>query len=105
LQSSPNRSALPAKFGHRLASSLTKSDLDSWLASMVAVSDDPERVRRSKDSANRVLSMIKALLNHAVRDPPNGVSDDTAWRLVTPFHGALKPCDIRYTDEEDPQTC
>jgi integrase len=88
------------RFGDRLVSSLTKSDLDGWLASMVAVSDDPERVRRSKDSANRVLSMIKALLNHAVRDPANGLSDDAAWRLVRPFHGASKPRDIRYTDEE-----
>ena len=88
------------RFGDRLISSLTKSNLDGWLASMVVESDDPERVRRSKDSANRVLSMIKALLNHAVRDPANGLNDDSAWRLVRPFRGASKPRDIRYTDEE-----
>ena len=60
----------------------------------------PNVFERSKDSANRVLSMIKALLNHAVRDPANGLSDDSAWRLVRPFRGASKPRDIRYTDEE-----
>jgi integrase len=42
----------------------------------------------------------KALLNHAMRDPSNGLSDDSAWRLVKPFHGVAKSRDIRYTDEE-----
>jgi hypothetical protein len=51
------------KFGDRLVSGLTKSDLDGWLASMVVESDDPERVRSSKDSANRVLSMIVPLFS------------------------------------------
>jgi integrase len=88
------------KFGDRLVSSLTKTILDTWLGSMVARCDDPERVRRSKDSANRVLSMVKALLNHAVRDPAYGLVDDSAWRLVRPFHGVSKPRDIRYSDEE-----
>jgi hypothetical protein len=31
---------------------------------------DREAVRRSEDTANRVLSIVKALLNHALRDPP-----------------------------------
>jgi hypothetical protein len=51
-----NRHFLP-KFGDLLVASLTKTMLDKWLASMVAKSDDPERIRRSKDSANRVLSI------------------------------------------------
>ena len=88
------------RFGSKLVSNLTKTMLDGWLASMVAQSEDFERVRRSKDSANRVLSMVKALLNHSVRDPANGLADDSAWRLVKPFHGASKPRDVRYTDEE-----
>jgi integrase len=88
------------RFGDQLVTSLTKTKLDAWLGSMVIVSDDPERVRRSKDSANRVLSMVKALLNHAIRDPTNGLGDDSAWRLVRPFHGVSKPRSIRYTDDE-----
>jgi integrase len=44
--------------------------------------------------------MVKALLNHAVRDPANGLTDDSPWRLVRPFHGTSKPREIRYTDEE-----
>ena len=88
------------KFGSQLVSSLTKTKLDGWLTSMIKPSDDPEAVRRSKDSANRVLSMVKALLNHAVRDPANHITDDSAWRLVKPFHGVSKPRDIRYTAVE-----
>ena len=44
--------------------------------------------------------MVKALLNHAVRDPANHITDDSAWRLVKPFHGVSKPRDIRYTAVE-----
>jgi integrase len=88
------------QLGGQLVAGLTKTTLDGWLASMVSKSDDVERVRRSKDSANRVLSMVKALLNHAIRDPTNHLSDDSAWRLVKPFPGVSKPRDIRYTDEE-----
>jgi integrase len=89
-----------SKFGDRSVTSLTKTMLDRWLASMVIKSDDPERIRQSKDSANRVLSMAKALLNHAIRDPSYGLTDDSAWRFVKPFHGVSKPREVRYTDEE-----
>jgi integrase len=89
-----------AEFGDKAISSLTKTQLDRWLTSQVKIADDPEEVRRSKDSANRVLSMVKALLNHAVRDPANGITDDSAWRLVKPFHGVAKPRSIRYSPEE-----
>lgn len=46
---------------------------------------DPEAVRRRRDTANRILTMLKAALNwaHAQRL----VEDDTAWRLVKPFPG------------------
>src|ERR1019366_7801331 len=94
-----NRHFLP-NFGDRSVMSLNKTMLDKWLASMVAKSDNPERIRQSKDSANRVLSMVKALLNHAMRDPTHGLTDDSAWRFVKPFHGVSKPRDIRYTDHE-----
>ncbi len=89
-----------SEFGDQLITALTKTKLDKWLGSMVSKSDDPEEVRRSKDTANRVLTMVKALLNHAMRDSSNGLTDDSAWRFVKPFHGVAKPRDIRYTDEE-----
>ena len=88
------------KFGARLVSSLTKTMLDGWLAGLVARSSDPEKLRRSKDTANRVLTMVKALLNHAVRDAANGIGDDSAWRHVRPFQGVSKPREVRFTDDE-----
>lgn len=88
------------KFGNKLVSSLTKTMLDGWLTGLVVNSPEPEKVRRSKDSANRVLTMVKALLNHAVRDVANGISDDSAWRHVRPFQGVSKPREVRFTEEE-----
>jgi hypothetical protein len=75
------------KFGDELVTSLTKSKLEGWLNSMALKSSTREAVRRSKDTANRVLSMVKALLNHALRDPANGITDDQPWQLVKAYHG------------------
>lgn len=44
--------------------------------------------------------MVKALLNHAVKDPSNGISDDSAWRLVKSFQGVSQAREIRYTETE-----
>ena len=77
---------------------LTKTMLDRWLASLVVKSNDAEDTRKSKDTANRVLSMVKALLNHAMRDRSHGLKDDAPWRLVKPFNQVSKPRDIRYTE-------
>ena len=55
--------------------------LRKWQQSLVRVSDDPEDVRKSKDSANRVLNMLKAALNLAYQ---NGYAHtDAAWRSVS----------------------
>lgn len=88
------------KFETRLVVSLTKTELDMWHASLVAKSDDAESVRRSKDSANRVLSMVKALLNHSMLDRSNGVDDDRAWRHVKPFKGVARGREIRFSENE-----
>jgi integrase len=88
------------KFGDELVTSLTKVRLEGWLNSLVFKGSDREAVRRSKDTANRVLSMVKALLNHALRDPSNGISDDHAWRLVRPFHGVAVPRVVHFSVEE-----
>jgi integrase len=88
------------KFGDDLVTSLTKSKLEGWLNSMALKSQDREAVRRSKDSANRVLSMVKALLNHALRDPANGITDDHAWRLVKPYHGVATPRATHFSEAQ-----
>ena len=88
------------KFGDALVTNLTKSKLEGWLNSMALKSQDREAVRRRKDTANRVLSMVKALLNHALRDPANGITDDHAWRLVKPYHGVATPRATHFSEAQ-----
>ncbi|MEW8073624.1 MAG: tyrosine-type recombinase/integrase [Candidatus Thiodiazotropha endolucinida] len=64
-------------------SHLTTSQLKRWRDRLVKVSDDPEKVRRSKDTANRILSMAKAAFNLAFRS--GRIGTDTAWRRVSVF--------------------
>ena len=49
-----------------------------------------------QDTANRVLSIVKALLNHAVGDPANGLSNDSAWRLVKPFQRVGRAREVHF---------
>ncbi len=72
-------------FGDRLVAELTRSQIERWRDGLVRSTDDAEQRRRSQDTANRVLTIVKAMLNHAVGDPAHGLTDDTAWRLVKPF--------------------
>jgi integrase len=52
-----------------------------------AVTSDAKRARKS--TANRILTVLKAILNKAFQD--GMVSDDTAWRRVKPFENADEP--------------
>jgi integrase len=61
--------------------------------------EDPEEaVRRRHASANRVLSILKAALNHAWREKK--ISSDEAWRALKPFKGA-DAARIRYLTIEE----
>lgn len=62
---------------------LTTRQLKAWRDDLVRVSDDLEDVRKSKDSANRILSQAKAAFNLAFRS--GLVNSDTAWRRVQAF--------------------
>jgi integrase len=55
--------------------------------------DDPERDRRRKATANRILTVLKAALNRAWRD--GKVASDSAWRRVEPFEG-VDAARVRY---------
>ncbi|MGE0357299.1 MAG: tyrosine-type recombinase/integrase [Burkholderiales bacterium] len=55
----------------------------------------PEALRQRKASANRILSVLRAVLNHAWRE--GHVPSDTAWRRVKPFHNAGEPR-VRYLE-------
>lgn len=65
---------------------LTKTQIEDWQAGLVREDDeDPDARRRSQDSANRILTILKAALNHAFNDDANGIKTDAAWRRVKPF--------------------
>lgn len=76
---------IPALGAHRVAR-LTKGQIEAWLAGMVH--GEGEERRRSQDSANRVLTILKAALNEAFHDDAHGIPTDSAWRRVKPFRGA-----------------
>jgi integrase len=78
---------------------LTKpAALRKWQQSLVRVSDDPAEVERSKDSANRVLNMLRAALNLAYQ---NGyASTDAAWKRVKPFRNVSSARILFLTDEQ-----
>ncbi|HYH17905.1 MAG TPA: site-specific integrase [Azospirillum sp.] len=60
--------------------------------------NDPEAVRRRRATANRTLTILKAVLNHAWRD--GHVSSDEAWRRVQPFREA-DAARLRYLTVEE----
>ncbi len=61
-------------------------------------SDDPEPIRKRRSTANRVLKVLKAMLNHAWRE--NKVSSDESWRRVKPFKRADK-AKVRYLTADE----
>jgi hypothetical protein len=70
--------------GDKLLAELTADDMRSWQVGMVGGDDDEAR-RRSRDSANRVLGILKSALNLAFND--GLAADDRAWRRVGAFKG------------------
>ena len=62
---------------------LTTVQLEKWRNGMVKTGSDDEVIRKSKDSANRVWSMLRASLNKAFQ---SGVVDsNVAWVRIKPF--------------------
>ena len=59
---------------------------------------DPEAVRRRRSTANRVLTILKAALNHAWGE--GKVTSDDGWRKVKPFREA-DSARIRYLNTDE----
>ncbi len=75
--------------GRTAVSRLTTKAIRKWHTSLVKTSSDPEVVRKSRHTANKNLSTLKAALNFAYRE--ERVKEDRAWRLVRPFRNADQP--------------
>ena len=67
---------------------------------------DPEATRARRSTANRVLTVLKAALNHVWSHPPEGreapvaAFDPEGWRKVKPFRGA-DAARVRYLSEDE----
>jgi integrase len=61
---------------------------------------DLEAARRRRATANRVLTVLKAALNHAFRE--GKIGSDEAWRRVRPFREA-NAAKVRYLDFDEVQ--
>ncbi len=104
------------RLGDKLVSELTAPQIRTWLERLAAT---PARLRTSafakkqgyrkapqtteqkrarRATANRVLNILKALLNKAFHD--GLVDDDTAWRQVKPFARVDEPR-IRFLTDAD----
>jgi integrase len=88
------------KFQSRRVIDLAQTEIGNWHASLVKTSRDDEAARRSKDSANRVLSMVKAFLNDAWQDQKNHITSNDAWRNVKPFKNVARSREVRYSPEQ-----
>jgi integrase len=103
--------------GDLVVAELSAEQLRSWLATLAASpkqtrpkagapqykpsADGDEAVRRRRASANRVLTMLKAALNHAYDE--GHVSNRDAWgRKLKPFRG-VEVARVRYLTVDEAQ--
>lgn len=98
---------LPA-FGDRTVASLEKAEIERWHRKIAATpprlrtrkgkaqrfakrATDAEGVRARKATANRILTVLKAMLNRAAKDYPKRVGEGMEWREAEPFEKVDKP--------------
>lgn len=60
--------------------------------------DDPDAIRRRRSTANRVLTVLKAALNHAFQE--RRISSDDAWRPVKAFR-EVDSARVRYLNDDE----
>ena len=61
-------------------SELTTSELELWYCGMVPATEDRERQRRARSTADRTRRLFFAALNHAYRNRRDAVPSADAWR-------------------------
>lgn len=86
------------KLGPRPLDRLTTADIEGWRNNLVPGKLEEEGTRQAKDSANRNLATLKALLNHAWRTGLVGSKD--AWAKVEKFKGMGEARKVFLTQEQ-----
>jgi integrase len=84
--------------GGKRVDKLTLDGLKRWRDKLVTISDDPEAERASKNSANRTLTVLKAVLNHSTR--LHRIVDRSAWADLKPFSDVAGVRDIYLTSAQ-----
>ncbi len=109
-----NAHILP-NFGHRLISDLKTQEIKKWHNTLAtqpprkrtaraleqqyrAIPDDPAGKRSRKATANRILTVLKAILNKAFYDEL--VDDNIVWRRIKPFEN-VEQAKIRFLTETE----
>lgn len=90
---------LPESMLKTLVLDITSTQIESWHRGMVKDTDDEERLRKSRVSANRTLSSLKAVLNRAFKKRRK-VTSDAEWKVVAPFKDVNKARIIFLTDAQ-----
>lgn len=77
---------------------LSKDEVEEWLYGMVPKGLDEEGARKAKDSANRNLTTLKAILNHAWK--AQRVASPNAWATAQAYENVAKSRRVFLTLEQ-----
>ena len=87
------------KLGTLEVSKLTMRQIRRWHNNLVRLdTEDPEALRKRRATANRIFTIVKAVLNLARRE--GRAVDDSAWRNVQPFREVDAP-KVRFLDPQE----
>jgi integrase len=92
-----DRTVLP-KLGDRPLDRLSTADIEQWFHGLVPVGKGEDETRRAKESANRNLVTLKALLNHAWRT--GLVATNAPWSKVRGFARTTRARDVFLTPDQ-----
>lgn len=84
--------------GDKALDKLSTADVEDWLHGLIQDGQREEETRRAKDSANRNLTTLKALLNHAWRT--GKVGSNAAWSKVKAFEKVSEARKVFLTAEQ-----
>lgn len=100
------------QIGVNLVSSMTRGNIRAWHAETARTPKtirgkvqpldltDPKQVRERRETANRILSIVKAALNHAISAGTLPENTPKYWELVKPFAPGRRPPPRMLTDAE-----
>ena len=70
---------------------LTQEQIEEWRATRLRRDGDAEAKRKSQDTANRLMTVLRAALNAAYADKSSNIPSDAAWRGVKQFKKVGRP--------------